>query len=407
MLNFSEAVQTAVKSDSSPHFEVADIFRLYGDDFRRQYSLSYQQHLVMRDIGQCRTAVLGGHVDECDNCGGLRISYNSCRNRHCPKCGSLAKAQWLEKQRAHLLPVPYFHVVFTLDHGFNPLVRVNQKLLYDLLFQTATDSLKQICREELAGEIGITAILHTWGQTLTEHPHLHCLVPGGALSQDGRQWRSASPGYLCDVVALSAQFRDAFCDGLAQLYAVGRLQFVGQSHHLAEADAFAQLLAEARSKKWQVYAQPPFGQAEQVLDYLGRYVHRIAFSNGRLLDVSEGQVRFTYRDYQANGQQKEMVLPAVEFIRRFLQHVMPKQFVRVRHYGFLAPRYRTQKLARCRALLGDRCASLPATTDRETVLRELLGHDPDHCLLCGSGQLRPYQTILPHPSRRRWVLTVA
>jgi hypothetical protein len=281
MLNFSEAVQTAVKSDSSLRFEVADIFRLYGDDFRRQYSLSYQQHLVMRDIGQCRTAVLGGHVDECDNCGGLRISYNSCRNRHCPKCGSLAKAQWLEKQRAHLLPVPYFHVVFTLDHGFNPLVRVNQKLLYDLLFQTATDSLKQICREELAGEIGITAILHTWGQTLTEHPHLHCLVPGGALSQNGQFWRSASPGYLCDVVALSARFRDAFCDGLAQLYAVGRLQFVGQSRHLAEADAFAQLLAEARSKKWQVYAQPPFGQAEQVLDYLGRYVHRIAFSNGR------------------------------------------------------------------------------------------------------------------------------
>ena len=385
---------------------MADIFRLYGDEFHRQYSLSYQQHLVMRDIVQCRTAVLGGHVAECDSCGGLRIAYNSCRNRHCPKCGSLAKAQWLEKQRAHLLPVPYFHVVFTLDHRFNPLIRVNQKLLYDLLFQTATDSLKQICHEELGGEIGITAILHTWGQTLSEHPHLHCLVPGGALSQNGRQWRAASPDYLCDVVALSARFRDAFCGGLAQLYAAGRLQFVGQSHPLAEADAFAQLVAEARSKKWQVYAQPPFGQPEQVLDYLGRYVHRIAFSNGRLLDISNGQVRFTYRDYQADGQQKEMVLPAVEFIRRFLQHVLPKQFVRVRHYGFLAPRYRAQKLARCRALLGNTGEVLPVATDRETLLREMLGHDPDRCLLCGEGRLQPYQTRQPHPSRRRWVLTV-
>jgi hypothetical protein len=407
MLNFSEATQTAVETDNSPRFEVADIFRLYGDEFRSQYSLSYQQHLVMRDIVQCRTAVLGGHVDECDSCGGLRISYNSCRNRHCPKCGSLAKAQWLEKQRAHLLPIHYFHIVFTVDHSFNPLIRVNQKLLYDLLFQTATDSLKQICREELGGETGITAILHTWGQTLTEHPHLHCLVPGGALSQNGRQWHATSPGYLCDVMALSARFRDAFCDGLAELYATDRLQFVGQSHPLATADAFAQLITEAQSKKWQVYAQPPFGQPEQVLDYLGRYVHRIAFSNGRLLDLSEGQVRFAYRDYQADGQQKEMMLPAVEFIRRFLQHVLPKQFVRVRHYGFLAPRYRAQKLARCRALLGDTGEVLPVATDRETLLREMLGHDPDRCLLCGEGRLQPYQTLQPHPSRRRWVLTVA
>jgi len=407
MLNFSEAVQTTVENVISPRFEVADIFRLYGDEFRSQYSLSYQQHLVMRDIGQCRTAVLGGHVAECDSCGGLRIAYNSCRNRHCPKCGSLAKAQWLEKQKANLLPTHYFHVVFTIDHAFNPLVRVNQKQLYDLLFQTATGVLKQFGRQVLGGEIGITAILHTWGQTLTEHPHLHCLVPGGALNDNGRRWRATSTSYLFDVVALSAQFRDAFCDGLAHLYAQGCLQFAGQCANLAETDAFARLLAEARNKKWQVYAQPPFGQPEQVLDYLGRYVHRIAFSNHRLLAIGEGQVRFTYRDYQADGQQKEMTLPAVEFIRRFLQHVLPKQFVRVRHYGFLAPRYRAQKLARCRALLGDTGESLPVVTDRETLLRQMLGHDPDHCLLCGEGQLRPYQTILPHPSRRRWILTVA
>ncbi|MEI2610458.1 MAG: IS91 family transposase [Candidatus Promineifilaceae bacterium] len=406
MSNYSEASPTAVETDNSPHFEVADIFRLYGDEFRRQYSLSYQQHLVMRDIGQCRTAILGGHVDECDNCGGLRVSYNSCRNRHCPKCGSLAKAQWLEKQRTYLLPVHYFHVVFTLDHDLNPLIRVNQKLLYDLLFQTATDTLKQICCEELGGEIGMTAILHTWGQTLTEHPHLHCLVPGGALSANGRRWRATSPSYLCDVVALAARFRDAFCAGLSQLYAASRLQFSGQSHHLADADAFANLLAEARSKKWQVYAQPPFGQPEQVLDYLGRYVHRIAFSNGRLLAISDGQVRFTYRDYQANGQQKEMVLPAVEFIRRFLQHVLPKQYVRVRHYGFLAPRYRQQKLARCRTLLGDSEENAAPTSDREAILRQMLGHDPNQCPLCGVGSWRPYQTIEPHPRRRRWLAAV-
>lgn len=406
MLKISTEPQTALSAATQPRYEVADIFRLYGHAFRRAYAVSYQQHLVMRDIVQCRTAALGGHVDACDACGGLRVSYNSCRNRHCPKCGALAKAEWLEKQKMHLLPTHYFHVVFTIDHAFNPIARVNQKLVYDLLFRSAAATLKAFGQTHLGGEIGFTAILHTWGQTLNEHPHLHCLVPGGALAADGKRWRSTRPDFLFPIEALSAQFRDRFCAGLGDLYRAGQLCFAGQSAAYAGEDALRQLVAGAQAKKWQVYAKPPFGDAVQVLDYLGRYVHRVAIGNHRILGIDDGQVRFRYRDYQADGQEKEMTLPAVEFIRRFLQHVLPRRFVRIRHYGFLAPRYRRQKLARCRALLGRCAANVTTPLSREEIVAELFGLEPDRCPFCEAGQFRPYQELPAHPARRRWLAAV-
>ena len=404
MLKFSQP-QTIPIITKNPQFEVADIFRLYGDMYRQQYHVSREQTMVMRDIVQCRTALLGGHVDECDSCYGLRISYNSCCNRHCPKCGSLARNEWLEKQKAHLLPVPYFHVVFTIDHIFNPLARVNQRQIYTLLFRTAADTLKSFAQKYLHGEIGFISMLHTWGQTLTEHIHLHCIMPSGALSNSGKQWHSVSPDFLFPIIPLSAQFKDAFCNGLQKLHDADELTFAGQSKYLADKVAFQQMLAESRAKKWQVYAKPPFGEAAQTLDYLGRYVNRIGMSNHRILDVSEGGVKFSYHDYNDGGQ-KEMVLPAVEFIRRFLLHVLPKRFVRVRYYGFLSPRYRTKKLAQCRALLGRYHQDISTPVSREEILMQMLGHDPKQCPLCKVGKMRPFEKLEAHPTRRKWQLAV-
>ena len=405
MLKLSSSSQISVESEK-PACELADIFRLYGDDYRRQYHLSHEQRLVMRDIVQCRTAALGGHVDECDTCGGLRVSYNSCRNRHCPKCGALAKMAWLAKQKAHLLPTHTFHVVFTIDHLFNPLARVNQKQVYNQLFASAAETLKAFGQQYLGGEIGFTTILHTWGQTLTEHIHLHCLVIGGALTRDGKRWLATSPDYLFPITELSARFRDSFCTGMQKRYNKDTFIFAGQCGHLSDPTAFQQLIAESQAKKWQVYAKPPVSDAAQTLDYLGRYVNRIAISNGRILDIENGHVRFSYRDYKADGQRKEMSLPAVEFIRRFLQHTLPKGFVRIRHYGLLAPRYRQDKLARCRALLGTYHETIVVPQDRMTLLSEMLGHEPSQCPLCGVGQMQLYEELEAHPLRRKWQLAV-
>lgn len=397
----TQPVATEIDNPLKP--ELADIFRRYAVAYQEQYPTSQQQRLVMRDIIECRTAALGGHVDECDNCGGLRIAYNSCRNRHCPKCGGLAKAMWLEKQQALLLPVPYFHVVFTIDHALNPVVRVNQKLVYDLLFRTAAKTLKDFGQQHLGGEIGLTAVLHTWGQTLTEHIHLHCVVTGGALSANGQRWRAAKPTFLFPIEAVSVEFRDAFCRGLSQLYQRGRLTFAGESEAYADPSHWQALLAAAQAKKWQVYAKPPFGGAAQVLDYLGRYVQRIAIGNQRLLSLEQGVVQFTYRDYKQDGQQKVMGLPALEFMRRFLQHVLPKGFVRVRHYGLLAPRYRRDKLARCHQLLGRVVTKVRTQAE---VMAEMLGEQPNKCPWCEQGHFQAWDTLEPHPARRNWVLAV-
>lgn len=376
--------------------KLADILRAHGADTLRTHNVSHAQRRVLQDILQCRTAALGGHVDACEQCGGLRIRYNSCRHRHCPQCGGLARAAWLEAQQAHLLPIPYFHVVFTLDHAWNPLARDNPVAVYNLLFHAAAETLHTFGARYLKGEIGFSAVLHTWGQTLSEHIHLHCIVTGGALSADGRRRQAASRDYLFPIKALSRHFRDRFCAGLSRLYQRGALHLAGESLVWVEPAAFEASLQASRRRAWEVYAKPPFAGAEDVLAYLGRYVNRIAISQGRLLELRDGQVRFSYRDYRHQGRRKEMTLKAEEFIRRFLQHVLPPGFTRIRHYGLLAPRYRASKLARCRALLA--ATPPPPPRSKQALLAELTG-DNDCCPVCGQGHWRLYQTLPPQPTR--------
>ena len=325
-------------------YEVADVLSQYGEQYRQEYRVTPEQARVMGALTACRTAQLGGHVNVCQECGAVQIAYNACRDRHCPKCGKFKKAQWLEKQKVMLLPIPYFHVVFTTDHAVNDLVPNNQRLIYDLLFQTATESLKQKAQQELGGQVGITAVLHTWSQRLNPHVHVHCIVTGGALSNDGQRWVASRPGYLVDVVALSALFREKFCRGVRRLVKQGRLQ------QPAEVDV-AEIITEIEGKKWQVFAKE-FEQAEKVYEYLSRYVNQVALSNYRITNIAEGQVSFSYYDNLDKGQQKVLTLPAVEFIRRFLWHVLPTGFVRIRYYGLHHSAARAEILPRCRRLLG-------------------------------------------------------
>jgi hypothetical protein len=338
---------------SPPPFEVADIVRAYGAAFRATHPVSHEQARVLRAIAHCRTAALGGHVEQCVSCGAERICYDSCRNRHCPKCQGSARAKWLAAEQALLLPIPYFHVVFTLPHLLNPLIRVNQRRLYDLLFQTAAQTLQEFARDpqHLGGDIGITAVLHTWGQTLTEHVHVHCVVTGGGLSPDGTQWRACRHRFLFAVKALGAVFRGKYLAGLERLRTQQRLTFAGASAAWAEEEAWNSLRQQLYAKPWVVYAKPPWGSPAQVLKYLSRYTHRVAIANSRLVFVGDGVVRFRYTDYAAEGTAKVMELTALEFLRRFLLHVVPPGFVRIRHYGLLANRTRQAKLTRARQLL--------------------------------------------------------
>ena len=343
----------ALTHPSPPPFEVADIVRAYGAVFRATYPVSHEHARVLRAIAQCRTAALGGHVEQCVSCGAARVCYDSCRHRHCPKCQGSARAKWLAAEQALLLPIPYFHVVFTLPHQLNPLIRVNQRALYDLLFQTAAQTLQEFARDpqHLGAEIGITAVLHTWGQTLTEHVHVHCVVTGGGLSSDGTQWRAGQRRFLFAVKALGAVFRGKYLAGLERLRNQQRLTFAGARAAWVEEDAWNSLRQQLFAKPWVVYAKPPWGSPKQVLKYLSRYTHRVAIANSRLVFVGDGVVRFRYTDYTAGGTAKVMELRAVEFLRRFLLHVVPTGFVRIRHYGLLANRTRQDKLARARQLL--------------------------------------------------------
>jgi hypothetical protein len=358
---------------SPPPFEVADIVRAYGAAFLATHAVSHEQARVLRALVDCRTAALGGHVEQCVSCGTERVCYDSCRNRHCPKCQGSARAKWLAAEQTLLLPIPYFHVVFTLPHQLNPLIRVNQRLLYDLLFQTAAQTLQEFARDptHLGAEIGITAVLHTWGQTLTEHIHVHCVVTGGGLSLDGTQWQACQRRFLFAVKALGAVFRGKYLAGLERLRSQQRLTFAGDSASLAEEDAWNSLRQHLYAKPWVVYAKPPWGSPEQVLKYLSRYTHRVAIANSRLVFVGTGIVRFRYTDYAAAGTSKVMELTAAEFLRRFLLHVVPTGFVRIRHYGLLANRTRQEKLTRARQLLAIVAAtpllspaSVPATDTR-------------------------------------------
>jgi hypothetical protein len=379
--------------------ELADVFRLHGGAYRRTHALAACQLKAMRAIEACRTARLGGHKQICDTCGAVRVHYNSCRNRHCPKCQGLARERWLQARRAELLEIEYFHVVFTLPHEINALAQGNPRVIYNLLFRAAADTLLSFGKdpEHLGGTLGITAVLHTWGQNLSQHIHLHCIVTGGALSADQRRWIAAKPGFLFPVRALSKVFRGKYLEALGRAYRKGKLKFSAGTAELVDESAFSRWVSQLRDRPWVVYCKSPVAGPEQVVNYLGRYTHRIAISNHRIVAVETDTVQFTYRDYADGGRCKLMSLQPSEFIRRFLLHVVRDGFRRIRHFGILAHRDRSERLARCRELLGQ--PQPPAANDETTeqIILRLSGIDILRCPVCGQGRLR-LEVLLDPPS---------
>lgn len=390
----------------APALEAADIFRRYGEAFRQAHGdhLGSVERRVMGAITACRTAALGGHVEQCDDCGTTRIAYNSCRNRHCPKCQGLARAKWLAGRQAELLPVPYFHVVFTLPAQVAAIAFHNKAAVYAILFRAAAETLITIAADpkHLGARIGLTAVLHTWGQTLTHHPHVHCIVPGGGPSLDGARWVACRPGFFLPVRVLARLFRRLFLRDLQNAYDAGRLRFSGPLAGLANAVAFKARLAELRRIDWVVYAKPPFGGPRQALAYLGRYTHRVAIANSRLLALEAGKVSFTWKDYRKDGVTKAMTLDATEFIRRFLLHTLPDGFHRIRHYGFLANGDRHDNLDRCRRLIARDAAATPdqphAVVDLPASDQAPILGEAARCPDCG-GVMRRI-AILPRPPRQ-------
>ena len=353
---------------SRPTLEVADIVRAAGNRFWEKHKshFAWVHRKVLDAIVRCRTAALGGHLDKCVSCGLQAISYNSCRDRNCPKCQGNARAKWLAARSAELLPVPYFHVVFTLPHELSALVLQNKRLLYDLLFRASSASLLELARDpkHLGADIGFLGVLHTWGQNLQVHPHVHYIVPAGGLALDGSRWIDSSRRFFLPVKALSKVFCGKFCEELRELFKQDRLQFHNSLQQLASPGAFNHFLWQLGQKDWVVYAKPPFGGAEHVLNYLARYTHRVAISNHRLVAFENDRVSFRWRDYAHGGKKKVMTVSADEFLRRFLLHVLPKGLVRIRHFGFFANRSRQTALARCRQLLGAvACPGRPETTN--------------------------------------------
>ena len=372
---------------------MADVFRCFGPAFREQRgaSLSSAQRHAMTAIESCRTAALGGHVEQCGDCGHQRVSFNSCRNRNCPKCQGLARAQWLEDRQAELLEVPYFHVVFTVPAEIEVIAFQNQTVVYDILFRAASETLRTIAADpkHLGAEIGFLGVLHSWGQSLTHHPHLHFLVPGGGIAPDGESWIPCRPGFVLPVPVLSCMFRGLFLRALEKAFAAGELNFFSAHRHLHEPAAFRRYLAPAWKVNWVVYAKRPFAGPAQVLDYVGRYTHRVAISNNRLVSMDGGQVSFQWKDYRDDNRQKTMTLPAEEFIRRFLIHVLPNGFHRIRYYGFLSNCHRARKLERCRELLRmapvEPAANPPA--DYRNRFEALTGQSLRECPHCHVGTM--------------------
>ena len=338
--------------------EVADIFHAAGPAYRAAHAghLSLHQLKVMSAIEHCRTAALGGHVEACEDCGHRRIAYNSCRNRHCPKCQGAAARDWMAAREAELLPIAYFHVVFTLPSAVGDIAYQNKAVIYDLLFKASSETMLRIAADpkHLGARIGITSVLHSWGSAMTHHPHLHMIVPGGGLSRDGGRWISCKPNFLLPVRVLSKLFRRLMLEKLLAAHGAGRLQFLGSHAHLADAKTFAAFLAPLSKKRWFVYAKRPFAGPRAVLAYLSRYTHRVAISNHRLIAVDRRSVTFKVKDYRIEGPGRytTMTLGVGEFIRRFLIHVLPKGFHRIRHYGLFASANRAETIVRVRELLG-------------------------------------------------------
>lgn len=370
--------------------ELADIVRGHGAAFCASRRLSTVQYRALRAIAACRTEALGGHVAQCDSCGALRYCYHSCRNRHCPKCQTLAKERWLAARQTELLPVPYFHLVFTLPHALNVLAQANARPIYHLLFQAAADTLLEFGANPrwLGGQIAATLVLHTWSQNLGQHLHIHALVSAGALHADGH-WIRSRRGFLFPVQALSQVFRGKFLAGLQRLLQASRLRLTEANDEHGISAAAQALLRELRAKPWVVYAKQPFAGPRQVLDYLGRYTHRVAISNHRLLSFTDTDVRFRYKDYAHGNRRKVMALPAAEFIRRFLLHVLPAGFMRIRHYGIVANRANQAKLARAREALAcppPEQVPHPPETVPSFWLR-VAGRDITLCTQCRNGHL--------------------
>ncbi len=368
---------------SRPAVEVADILRAQGNRFLDRYkkSLGFQQLKAFRAIQRCRTAALGGHVDTCPRCGyQAAISYNSCRNRHCPKCQTQAREHWLAARERELLPTNYFHVVFTVPHELNVLALTNQRLFYDLLFAASAQTLLEVAADpkHLGAAIGLISILHTWGQNLLLHPHVHCAIPAGGLSPDHQRWVRPRYPFFLPARVLSRAFRGKFCAGLKRLCRRKRLCCAGPASLLADSKQFRQLLRRLHRQDWVVYAKPAFGGPAQVLRYLGRYTHRVAISNHRLLAFDGERVTFRWKDYAHGGKQRKMNLTGIEFLRRFFLHVLPKGFVRIRHFGFLSNRHRASRLAVCRQLLA------LSTPEPRTVSNSSASPSTWHCPHCGA-----------------------
>ena len=368
--------------------EVADVFRQHGEEFLKRWghTVSPQQRKALRDIAACRTATLGGHIEQCDHCSHRVIAYNSCRNRHCPKCQSAVRDRWLAERAKELLPVPYCHVVFTVPEQLAPLALQNQRLFYGLLFRAVSQTLLEIAADprHLGAQIGFLAVLHTWSQNLLHHPHVHCVVPAGGIAPDGSKWIPCRQKFFLPVRVLSRLFRGKLLAFLREAYAKGKLQFSGQLAALADPARFQTWLRTLKKSDWVVYAKPPFGGPEHVLKYLARYTHRVAISNGRLVSLEQGQVRFRWRDSKDNNRTKTMTLDAIEFIRRFLLHILPSGFVKIRHFGFLANRNRSVRLDLCRRHLE---APVPADAPTGLLTDQQKRAAERRCPVCQTGTL--------------------
>jgi hypothetical protein len=371
--------------------EVADIFRSYGQQYRDKNVLTAQQYKVMKRIEICRTAALGGHVEACDQCGYTKNAYNSCRDRHCPKCQTMVKEKWLNNRKAELLPCPYFHNVFTLPHELNSLIMVNKRVMLALLFTAVKETLQVFARDpqwRIEGQLGFISVLHTWNQKLMDHFHLHCIIPAGALSYDRKRWIDASRKYLFRVQSLAKEFQKRYLNKLEKAYRKNTLSFNGRATGYKDEEQFLKLLAVLWDKQWITYAKQSFGGPEQVLEYLGRYTHRVAITNNRIIAIENGSVRFRYCDRSDDNKEKELTVSAEEFIRRFLLHVLPCGFTKIRYYGFLAHANKKTCIGLIRMLINATIAYAQKLVEsvQEMMLR-LTGVDIGCCPQCGKGKL--------------------
>jgi len=371
--------------------EVADVFHHYGDQYRQYNSLSYEQKRVMLNIQACRTAKLGGHVDQCNECGFEKISYNSCRDRHCPKCQTMTKERWLNDRKAELLPCGYFHFVFTLPHTLNPIVLCNKRIMLAILFAAVNETLQAFAKDpqwRLNGQLGFIAVLHTWSQTVLDHFHLHCLVPAGAFSAEQNKWNPGRESFLFRIRSLAKAFRNRYLQKLEKAYKKNKLIFPGKTASIGSQKAFGEMIKKLSVTDWIAYAKRPFAGPEQVLEYLGRYTHRVAISNNRLIAIDNGKIVFTYRDRKNNNRKKTMTLNADEFIRRFLLHVLPKGFMKIRYFGFLSNIKKQKCIPIIRRLI-EPMAKLPGKI-KETVQQIMLrvtGRDIICCPKCQKGKM--------------------